>query len=330
MQGILKLTLDTNCIINLLDHSSTTATSVEDLSELIRLGLSGEVNIAVTTRLEADLRNDSNHVRRASMVKSAQMFPVIGTLARFDVSVFDGGDMLGGAETGRLESELQTMLFPGGLDRNSPTFTNKINDVDHLVGHLINGRDVFVTDDRGILRKKEALRASPGITVLSPHDALALIESIRNNHATAPVMKTFDPRYISASHRGVVTFDYSNNGGEFLIGSGAYEFVTKWSKASDKAIYAYNDHAGIESIALAKGVTNITDIVDVAAYNYSSRARSVREGQIVIFKNRNGAYAAVKVVDVGDDTRGAESDSLTFEYQIAEIGMTNFAMALQP
>lgn len=52
----------------------------------------------------------------------------------------------------------------------------KIADVDHLVGHKRAGRDVFVTDDGGILRKAEALRVECGIHVMTPDQALDLIE----------------------------------------------------------------------------------------------------------------------------------------------------------
>lgn len=54
----LKLTLDTNSVVNALDATSPTATSVDDLTALIRYGLSGKVEIAITTRVEDDLLRD--------------------------------------------------------------------------------------------------------------------------------------------------------------------------------------------------------------------------------------------------------------------------------
>lgn len=325
MHPIPKITLDNNCVINLMDRQSTTATSVEELIELMKLGLSNKVDIAITTRVAADLANDKNDRRREEMLRNAQMFPVIGTVARFNVSIFDSGDVFGSEETSRIAEELKTMLFPGGIDPQSKTFPNKINDVDHLLGHLINQRDIFVTDDGGILRKKFALKVSPGIIVMSPADALRYIdelESSRNSVSLEP--KNIDANYISRQHAGQVSFDYSNNNGVFIIGDGIYTFETKWSKASDVSIHAYAGSGSIDSLALAKGVSEMNDIKDASTYDYSSRTRTPRENQVVIFKNKNGIYAALKINEIEDDTRGAENDLLSFEYRINEIGETSF------
>lgn len=61
---MLKLTLDTNCIINLLDYKSESATSVDELAEILRYGLDGDVNIAITTRVESDFDKDKDEKRR--------------------------------------------------------------------------------------------------------------------------------------------------------------------------------------------------------------------------------------------------------------------------
>lgn len=170
MNDIPKITLDNNCVINLLDRSSFSATSIDALMELMRLGMSGKLDIAITTRVRADLSNDSNDNRRQKMLKSAEMFPVIGTVARWGTSVWGNGDIWGDEKTRAVSNEIQALLFPSGIDRNSSTFSNKTNDVDHLLGHLINGRDIFLTDDGGILKKGSQLKTTLGIIVMSPMD----------------------------------------------------------------------------------------------------------------------------------------------------------------
>ena len=62
---MIKLTLDTNCIINLLDYKSESATSVDELTEILRYGLDGDVNIAITTKVESDFNNDKAEVKLA-------------------------------------------------------------------------------------------------------------------------------------------------------------------------------------------------------------------------------------------------------------------------
>ncbi len=83
MNNIPKLTLDNNCIINLFDFNAETPTSVEPLSEIIKFSLSNKVDIAITTRVEADLENDRDDARRSEMMRKLNMFPVVGTLARW-------------------------------------------------------------------------------------------------------------------------------------------------------------------------------------------------------------------------------------------------------
>lgn len=171
---MIKLTLDTNCIINLLDIKSESAISVDELAEIIRYGLEGDVNIAITTRVDSDVSKDKDENRKTEMLKRVSMFPVIGTVARLDVSKFDSGDVWTGEDHTKLEEELKKIIFPG-LKSNHPHYSNKINDIDHLIGHKINKRDIFVTDDQQILRKAEILKSSLDIEVLDPKKALEYI-----------------------------------------------------------------------------------------------------------------------------------------------------------
>ena len=171
---MLKLTLDTNCVINLLDRMSDSAISIEQISEIFRYGLEGDVNIAITTRVENDIESDSNEERKREMLKRISMFPAVGTIARWDISKFDSGDVFSGTQHLDLQSEIQKILFPG-LKSEDTHFKNKINDVDHLVGHCLNKRDIFITDDKEILKKSDILKNSFGIIVLNPQKSLEYI-----------------------------------------------------------------------------------------------------------------------------------------------------------
>jgi hypothetical protein len=63
----MKLTLDTNCLINHFDTQSATATSREEIAQLIRYATSGRAEIVITTRAEADLDQDKDEERRARL-----------------------------------------------------------------------------------------------------------------------------------------------------------------------------------------------------------------------------------------------------------------------
>ena len=172
---MLKLTLDTNCIINLLDYKSESATSVDELTEILRYGLDGDVNVAITTRVGSDFEKDKDKERKDELLRRVSMFPVIGTVARIDVSKFDSGDVWGGDEHEALERELTSIIFPG-LNKEDAHFSNKINDIDHLIGHKINRRDIFVTDDQQILKTASTLESSLGIKVMDPKNTLEYLD----------------------------------------------------------------------------------------------------------------------------------------------------------
>ena len=132
-------------------------------------------------------------------------------------------------------------------------------------------------------------------------------------------------KYVSPATNGIVTFDYSNNNGAYAIGQGALMFETKWSKASNTSIYLYNDPPSILAITVVKDTTEINGIIDARKYDYSSRARTVHINQIAVLQNKNGFYAAVKVLLIKDDTRGDSNDELTFEYLIQTNGSPSFS-----
>lgn len=326
MESSPKITLDNNCIINLLDVNSSTATSVDELSEIVSLALSGVADIAITTRVEADLENDKDADRKAAFLKQVQMFPVIGTVARYGTSKLDGGDVYASDDSERLADDIQKIVFPGGLNKESSNYDNKLNDIDHLVGHAINQRDVFVTDDKAMLRKSAELKRAPGIVVMSPVECLTFLNDVVERNRKVPLQsKKAVAGYSSKNLQGRVTFDYTNNNGSFVIGEGLFLFETEWTTASDVAIYAYRDAPSIDSLAIAVGVATINQVGDAAAFDFSSRVRIVREGEVLIIQNVNGFYAAIKVLDVKVEDRGDEQDELTFEYAIQTDGTADFS-----
>lgn len=319
-----RVTVDANCVINLFDRSSPSATSVEELRTLVRYAMDGKVEISITTRLEADLLRDRDELRRRALLDSLSMFPVISTVGRWDLSQWDA-DLWVDDRMARLNEEIQQILSPG-LRKDDPRYSNKINDIDHLTGHVLDARDIFVTDDKGILRRREQLKRGPGILVMSPADCLAHIDQIilRSVPRTLPT-DGIAPEYHARELRGAVTFDYTNNNQRFALGEAQHVFETRWSKATNTSIHAYSDAESIEALALAKGAKAITDVLDAQFYDYSSRTRTVQLGQIVLWRNVNGLYGATKILAITDDTRGDTSNNLTFDYVLLPDGGRDFS-----
>lgn len=319
------ITIDSNCVVGLFDQGSATATSVDELRNLMRYALSGVIRIAVTTKVEVDFARDQNDERRRAMLEQMAMLPVIAATFRLDESQLDEPDVILGSHEQGLWDEIQRIVFPG-LNENSGKRANKIADVDHLFGHKLAARDVFVTDDRDILRRYLELRDGPGIIVMSPEQCLRYVDAHFARQEKRPLEPTGGAdAYRDTRLRGTVSFDYSNNDQRFVIGEGLNLFETQWSKASDTSIYALRDAPSIESIALAKGAANIADVRDAATYDFSSRHRTPRLGEVVVWCNVNGIYAATRILALKDDTRGADHDEISFEFVILPDGSTDFS-----
>jgi hypothetical protein len=124
---------------------------------------------------------------------------------------------------------------------------------------------------------------------------------------------------------GTVTFDYSSHNGRYRLGKEPYLFETAWSKASDVAIHCYNDPPLIRGVAVAPVGTSVSQVSDAGTLDYTSRTRTPREGQLVVIENINGFFAAIRIVDVKDDSRSDARDELSFEYWILRDGGKDFS-----
>ncbi len=136
------------------------------------------------------------------------------------------------------------------------------------------------------------------------------------------------PPPASGALSGEVTFDYAAHDGRYVIGTGATAFETRWSKASDTSIHLLNDPPSIHGVAIARGASDFAEITDASAYDFTSRSRTPRVGEIAVLRNTNGFFAAVQILQVDDDSRGATSDALTIRYLILPDGSNNFTAAI--
>lgn len=122
--------------------------------------------------------------------------------------------------------------------------------------------------------------------------------------------------YLGLEH-GTIKFNYANNNGTYSIGHGDRTFTTTWSKASDTSIHAYSDASDIHSIAIAPNASNLEQI-PVRTLDYSSRTRTPKIGDAVVWRNTHGYYAVTKVISIKDDSRGSDVDELEIEYLILD------------
>jgi hypothetical protein len=132
----------------------------------------------------------------------------------------------------------------------------------------------------------------------------------------APVVSFGPERYVSPAMSGSVTFDYSNNNGRYVLGTGDMAFETAWSGASKTSIYAYTDPPSIRAVAVAVGVKGIADVVDASIYDTSSRVRNPHLREIAIWQNTAGYFAATRIEKLKSRSHGDEKDEMVFSYVI--------------
>jgi hypothetical protein len=104
-------------------------------------------------------------------------------------------------------------------------------------------------------------------------------------------------------------------------------FETAWSNAGNNAIHAYSDPPSIRCVALAVGAANIADIADASIYDTSSRTRTPRVEEIVVWQNTAGYYLATKIEKVQSRGHGWPADGITFSYVIAPNKAKSFGPA---
>ncbi|WP_417249907.1 TIR domain-containing protein [Celeribacter sp.] len=141
----------------------------------------------------------------------------------------------------------------------------------------------------------------------------------KDNDVTPPRSKTESGRF---------SFSQEDYDGRAEIGEDIWRFEIQTSPASGSSVYFYNDPETIRGIAVAEGATDFDDVKDATSYNFTSSSRTVSEGQILIMKNTAGFFAALKVIEVQDRSRGAETDTITVDYVILKEGGTSFSEVL--
>ncbi|MDE0269114.1 MAG: TIR domain-containing protein [Acidimicrobiaceae bacterium] len=131
------------------------------------------------------------------------------------------------------------------------------------------------------------------------------------------------PRMVSLT--GEVVFDYSNHNGRYVIGYAPLEFETAWSKASNTAIYVYNDPDSINGVGLCPTVGAISEVRQARGLDYTSRYRTPAVGGIVVCRNTNGIYAAIHIRGIKATGDGDDRDELRYRYAIQGDGSDDFS-----
>lgn len=128
----------------------------------------------------------------------------------------------------------------------------------------------------------------------------------------------------SPAESGTARFDFRKFDGRFRLGSGAHEFQTHWSNASNRSIHSYN-RGNIRAIGLAATGTPVRSI-DVDQVDFTSSNVTPSVGAIVVLQNTKGFYAAVRIDGIQARSHSdAAVDELAITYWILVDGSADFS-----
>ena len=185
--------------------------------------------------------------------------------------------------------------------RKLPTFLSGLKYVDFDNGQYYDNYQVLLERiyDEDI-KKKPPLGSNPFISSIIS-DQITTKLSIEQIEFQNPVFE------------GKASFDYKRNSGSYTIGEGDYIFVTHWSECGHNSIHCYRDY--IYRLGYNPNYTEFPSPNEFINFDFSSRAKSVNVGEIVLLENRNHKFAALRVTRV---VRRDEDINhlLEFEYKI--------------
>lgn len=225
------------------------------------------------------------------------------------------------ANQGRGGTGYEKMILTGqlmndiGSDRIIPVIRN--NTTENLQPTFLTSRLYADFRDDAAYEAKyaELLRNIHGQAV-TPRPELGQNPFTNEVPDVEPLTEYSPTRYISPSMSGVVTFDYSNNNGRYLLGAGDMLFETAWSRGGSTSVHVYSDPPSIRSLALATGVSKISEIKDARFFDTSSRSRSPHLNESVVWQNTTGYFLATQILAIKSGGNGASIDEITFRYQI--------------
>jgi len=124
---------------------------------------------------------------------------------------------------------------------------------------------------------------------------------------------------------GDVDFIYSSHNGRTRIGSDKLEFEIHWSKYDKSAIRCYADTPTLRGVAAAPKGSTLTTIPVAENLDFTSRFVVVQKGEFVVLENIHGFFAALRIIDIKDNTRNDEQDLVNFKFWILRNGTSNFS-----
>lgn len=143
--------IDLNIFLTLLKNQD----NEKLISEVMQAAIAGEFSLFVTPEFQ-------NELRRAKTSNNDPIFD----LAEKALPVLDKID---DADLQELKEEIRAIVFPN-RSHSRKEAVNDESDLRHLAYCIQNSKDGFITEEKALLRAKDALRDKYGLTLYSPQD----------------------------------------------------------------------------------------------------------------------------------------------------------------
>jgi hypothetical protein len=169
---MLRLTLDTSCVIDAAQGGVHSA----EIDQLVNLARAGDVGLWLTSAFDIDQAraSDENYRINLQWLSERPLIRQVPGPFRFDLSTFDGPDVLVSDEIAEADEKIKSILRPS-YKAGDAFPSRKVNDIHHLTAHLMSGHDAFVTQDEDdMIKRRQVLRSDVGITVVTVAGAVAL------------------------------------------------------------------------------------------------------------------------------------------------------------
>lgn len=120
---------------------------------------------------------------------------------------------------------------------------------------------------------------------------------------------------------GEVQFDYEKHS-TFGLGFASREFKTAWSPGGDTSVWCYNGHVEITPCPARE----IHEIRQSDQYDFKHQRFLISKGEILVARNRQGFFAAIKILDVKPRKPHELSSVLRIAYQITNSRTGDFSL----
>ena len=131
----------------------------------------GMIQIVKTDVMDTELPETTRKYRNKSQTYHEDLGEAIIDHSRVDHTVI-------GDEDNHTHGEMRDLLFPEFKSMGEEAQNRAIRDTMHLVTHYKHERDIFVTEDKDFIEKREELQRRYGVIIATPEECVKRLDPL--------------------------------------------------------------------------------------------------------------------------------------------------------